>query len=89
MAGPVCLVGLDGLCDSESPETGNNCPATNYFYYVNRNPCAQGNSWAAGAVAYSDAGKNVLTFLVSASMGAIADATGRRMILIIAEIVAR
>jgi hypothetical protein len=83
-----CPTGLDGLCDEATTEEANTCEADNYFYYVNRDSCARGNGWAAAAVAYSDAGRNIITFAVSATIGAVADATGRRTILIIAEIVA-
>lgn len=73
-----CPTGLDGFSDNEASN----------FYYPFLTPCTNGNGYAAAAVAYSDAARNVLTFFAAGAIGAIADAHGRKPILAIAEIVA-
>lgn len=73
-----CPTGLDGFSDN---------PASNYFYPFLAE-CTNGNGYAAAAVAYSDAARNVLTFFAGGAIGAIADAQGRKTMLAIAEIVA-
>ena len=55
-----CPTGLDGFSD----EIANN------FYYPWLTECTNGNGWAAGAIAYSDAAKNVLTFFAAGAIGA-------------------
>jgi DHA1 family tetracycline resistance protein-like MFS transporter len=73
-----CPTGLDGFSDNL---------ASNY-YYPFLEACTNGNGYAAGAIAYSDAARNVLTFFAGGAIGAIADAKGRKTMLVIAEIVA-
>lgn len=73
-----CPTGLDGFSTNE---------ASNYFYPF-LTACRNGNGFAAGAIAYSDAARNVLTFFAAGAIGAIADANGRKLVLVIAEIVA-
>ena len=73
-----CPTGLDGFSDN---------PASNFFY-PHLTACINGNGYAAAAVAYADAARNVLTFFAGGAIGAIADAQGRKTMLAIAEIVA-
>lgn len=73
-----CPTGLAGF----SNEPGSN------FFYPFLTACTNGNGFAAAAIAYSDAARNVLTFFAAGAIGAIADAQGRKTMLAIAEVVA-
>jgi hypothetical protein len=68
----TCPTSLVSICD-EAGEFPNNCDATSNHYYVNRRACFDANGFAAAALAYSDAARNILTFLCAGLIGAVAD----------------
>eukprot|EP01043_Picozoa_sp_COSAG02_P068511 COSAG02_NODE_11406_length_1730_cov_1.309013_2_plen_325_part_01 len=73
-----CPTGLEGFSDNQASN----------FYYPYLTACTNGNGFAAGAITYSDAARNILTFFAAGAIGAVADAKGRKTMLAIAEVVA-
>ena len=93
LAYPVdsCPTGLDGFCGPEGASGVTVCALpveSSNYYYPYLEECTNGNGWAAGAISYSDAARNVLTFFAAGAIGAISDSRGRWPMFLIAEVVA-
>ena len=73
-----CPPGVTALATAVSP--------SNNFHYKHAATCAAGNSAAARAQSFSDAAVLLLTFISSPAIGRIADAFGRRPVLLVAEV---